>query len=137
MKATKTITAIAVAGMFALPAAAIAQAGGPAGASAQGTGVTGGPPRTGGPGPGQASMGEPQDFTTPAERMRRQQQYGQQQYGGGAQFSDLDRNNDGMITAAEWNAYAAGQGSASAAPAPRRKVRLCIGRLRTNVMIRL
>ena len=83
----RALIAIAAAGAFAVPLATYGQAGGPAGTSAQGSGVTGGVPRVGGPGPERASMGEPQDFTT------------------------MDRDSDGRISRAEWDEH---YGSAAA-----------------------
>jgi hypothetical protein len=87
MKA-RTFIAVAIAGALAAPVAAFAQAGGPAGTSAQGSGVTGGVPRTGGPGPGMASMGEPQDFNR------------------------MDRDSDGRVSRAEWDEHYRGKASA-------------------------
>lgn len=103
----KTIMAVAAAAAFSLPAAALAQAGGPAGASAQGTGATGGVPRTG-------SMGEPKDFTGHAVR-------GSGTMSGAAamDFNTLDKNRDGNISRAEWDAHhraAAGGGTGATTP---------------------
>lgn len=85
----RTLMALAAAGALALPMAAHAQAGGPAGTSAQGSGATGGVPRTGGPGPGTASMGEPQDF------------------------SRMDRDHDGRVSRQEWDDHYRGARGAS------------------------
>jgi hypothetical protein len=87
---SRTWIALAVSGALAVPVLVHAQAGGPAGTSAQGSGVTGGVPRTGGPGPGMASMGEPQDFNT------------------------MDRDSDGRISRAEWDDHYRRGGSAAA-----------------------
>lgn len=101
----KTLIAVGIGAAFALPLAAqgevdsliLAQSGGPSGASAVGTGPTGGVPRAGGPGPADASAGRPRDFTGQSV----------------VQFSDLDQNRDGLISQTEWNAYAASASSAS------------------------
>lgn len=89
MKARILISAV-VAGALAAPLAAYSQAGGPAGTSAQGSGATGGVPRTGGPGPGTASMGEPQDF------------------------SRMDRDRDGHVSRMEWDDHYRDRGDAGA-----------------------
>lgn len=88
----RTLIAVAAAGALAAPMVTYGQTGGPAGASAQGTGVTGGVPRTGGPGPARASMGEPQDFTA------------------------MDRDSDGQISRTEWDDH---YGSAAAGASAR------------------
>jgi hypothetical protein len=114
----KTLIAVAVAGAFALPLAAqasadgdrmiLAQAGGPSGASATGTGPTGGTPSP-------RSAGEPKAPTAPGAAV-----------GATAMppdFSALDKNNDGQISRAEWDAHfragaAAGGGTTGATAGP-------------------
>jgi hypothetical protein len=112
----KTLIAVAVAGAFALPLAAqasvdgdrmiLAQAGGPSGASSVGTGPTGGTPSP-------STAGEPK---APAgERM------GERRAEAGAtgrmneSFSMIDKNNDGQISRAEWDAYFRSDSSGAAA----------------------
>jgi hypothetical protein len=115
----KTLLAVAVAGAFAVPFAAqvsaagdnliLAQGGGPAGASSTGTGPTGGTPspRTAGEPKapaGGAMAGATSDRATAPS------------------FSEVDKNNDGQISRAEWDAYfragSAASGGATTAPAP-------------------
>jgi hypothetical protein len=103
----KTLIALAVAGAFAVPMAAqasadgdkfiLAQSGGPAGASATGTGPTGGVPSPRTAGEPKAPTSE-RGATAGASR------------GMTPDFSTYDRNGDGQISRAEWNAV---HGSAS------------------------
>lgn len=108
----KTLIGLAVAGAFALPLAAqasadgdriiLAQAGGPAGASSTGTGSTGGTPST-------QSSGEPR---APTQGAISSSASTGATGGAAADFSSLDRNGDGQISRAEWDAhYRAGAGS--------------------------
>ena len=102
----KTLIALAVAGAFAVPMAAqasadgdkfiLAQSGGPAGASAVGRGPTGGVP-------------SPQSAGEPATQRDRGATAGASR-GMTSDFSTYDRNGDGQISRAEWNAV---HGSAS------------------------
>ena len=117
----KTLFAVAVAGAFAVPFAAqvsaasddmiLAQAGGPAGASSTGTGPTGGTPspRTAGE-PKAATPGGAMAGATSAERAMT------------PSFSEVDKNNDGQISRAEWDAYfragSAASGGATTVPSP-------------------
>jgi len=78
--------AAAVAAALALPLVPPSAAHAQAGASAVGTGPTGGVPRTGGPDTA-PSAGEPLDFTGHPVRG----------------FSQLDTNRDGHISRAEWD----------------------------------
>jgi hypothetical protein len=77
-----TLIAAATVAALASPLAAFGQAGGPAGASAVGTGPTGGKPST-------DSAGRPMDFTGDPV---------------GA-FRDLDRDRSGSISRTEWDDY--------------------------------
>lgn len=107
----RTLIAAAVTGAFALPFAAqasapdntmiLAQAGGPAGASASGTGAPGGVPRAGGPGSSGASTGEPQSSTAASARSAATGSTG----GMAPTFEKLDTNSDGQISRAEWDAH--------------------------------
>ncbi|HEX6318389.1 MAG TPA: EF-hand domain-containing protein [Burkholderiales bacterium] len=112
MMKLKTLIGLAVAGAFALPLAAqasadgdriiLAQAGGPAGASSTGTGSTGGTPST-------QSSGEPR---APTQGAISSSASTGATGGAAADFSSLDRNGDGQISRAEWDAhYRAGAGS--------------------------
>lgn len=107
----RTLLALAVAGAFAVPLAAqasvdgdriiLAQSGGPAGSSATGTGPTGGVPSP-------RTAGEPKAAT--GERGAAAGATGSMS--GSADFSALDRNGDGQISRAEWDAhYRAGASS--------------------------
>lgn len=90
----KTLIAAATAAAMALPTAAFAQAGGPAGASAVGTGPTGGKPSP-------HSAGRPRDFTGDPV---------------GA-FQDLDRDRNGNISRTEWDDYYRSRPAAGSAAA--------------------
>ena len=102
----KTLMALAVAAAFAVPLAAQASAqgdsmllaSGPAGTSSTGTGMTGGTPGT-------HSSGEPRAPT-------------QDPRASSSDFSRLDRNGDGQISRAEWDAHhrSASAGTTSRAP---------------------
>ena len=109
----KTLIALAVAGAFAVPLAAqasadgdrliLAQAGGPAGSSATGTGPTGGVPSP-------RTAGEPKAPT----KDRGAAAGATGSMAGSADFSAMDRNGDGQISRAEWDAhYRAGSSSGS------------------------
>ena len=121
----KTLLALAVAGAFAVPFAAqasadgdriiLAQAGGPSGASSTGTGATGGTPSA-------QSSGEPKAPTQKSNASRA---------ASAPAFSTLDKNSDGQISQAEWDAHyrsgsaatggasgSAATGGASTSPAP-------------------
>ena|SRR5687768_293180 len=93
MKA-KTLIAAATAAAMALPLAAFGQTGGPAGASAVGTGPTAGKPSP-------ESAGRPRDFTGDPV---------------GA-FQDLDRDRSGSISRAEWDDHYRSRGAAGSAAA--------------------
>jgi hypothetical protein len=107
------LISLAVAGAFAVPLAAqasvdgdriiLAQSGGPAGASATGTGPTGGVPSP-------RTAGEP---ASPKARSATSGATGGMT--GSADFSSLDRNGDGQISRSEWDAhYRAASGSTGA-----------------------
>lgn len=105
----KTMFALAVAGAFAVPLAAqasadsdrtiLAQAGGPAGTSAVGSGPTGGAPSP-------QSAGEP---AAPRDRAGSGATGSSVGATAGASsapaFSTLDANGDGQISQAEWDAH--------------------------------
>jgi hypothetical protein len=118
----KTLIALAVAGAFAVPLAAqasadgdrmiLAQAGGPAGSSATGTGPSGGAPSP-------QTAGEPKAATQKSDANRA----ASGATGSAAPaFSMLDTNSDGQISQAEWDAHyrsgSAATGGASTSPAP-------------------
>jgi len=131
----KKLLVVAVAGAFALPFAAQVSAAGdnlilaqssssggdagapPSGASSTGTGATGGvaSPRTAGEPKAPAADRTPSTDSTTSKRASR----------GSADFSAMDKNGDGMISRAEWDAYhrsgAAASGGATTAPAARGK----------------
>jgi hypothetical protein len=98
----KTLIAVAVAGAFAVPFAAqvsaaadnmiLAQAGGPAGASSTGTGPTGGTPSPRTAGEPKAPAGGAMAGATSDRAMS-------------PSFSEVDKDNDGQISRAEWDAY--------------------------------
>ena len=110
----KTLIALAVAGAFAVPFAAQASASGdriilaqgPSGAGSTGTGMTGGTPST-------QSSGEPKAATQKSDANRD---------ASAPAFSTLDKNSDGQISQAEWDAHyrsgSAATGGASTSPAP-------------------
>ncbi len=93
----KTLIALAVAGAFAVPFAAQASASGdriiladgPSGAGSTGTGATGGTPST-------QSSGEPKAATQKSDANRA---------ASAPAFSTLDKNGDGQISQAEWDAH--------------------------------
>ena len=100
----KTFMALAVASAFALPLAAQASAegdriilasGGPSGASSTGTGMTGGTPST-------QSSGEPR---APTQGAVSSSASTGASAGASVDFSSLDRNGDGQISRAEWDAH--------------------------------
>lgn len=108
----KTLIALAAAGAFAVPMAAqasadgdrfiLAQSGGPAGASATGTGPTGGVPSP-------RSAGEPKAPTSDRGATAGASR------GMTSDFSTYDRNGDGQISRAEWNAVRGSSSSRSGA----------------------
>lgn len=100
----KTLMALAVASAFALPLGAqasaegdrmILAAGGPSGASSTGTGMTGGTPST-------QSSGEPR---APTQGAVSSSASTGASTGASGDFSSLDRNSDGQISRAEWDAH--------------------------------
>lgn len=115
----KQLLVVAVTGAFALPVAAqqsadgdrMILAQGPSGASAVGTGPTGGTPSpqsAGEPKAPTADRSSATGSTTPRRASR-----------GSADFSAMDKNGDGMISRSEWDAYhrgAAASGGATSAP---------------------
>jgi hypothetical protein len=125
----KKLLVVAVAGAFALPFAAQVSAAGdnlilaqssssggdagapPSGASSAGTGPTGGvaSPRTAGEPKAPTAERSPSTGSTTSKRASR----------GSADFSAIDKNGDGMISRAEWDAYhrsGAASGGATTAP---------------------
>jgi hypothetical protein len=104
----KTLMALAVASAFALPLAAHASAqgdsillaAGPSGANATGTGMSGGTPGT-------HSSGEPRAPTQGAVSSSAST-------GASGDFASLDRNGDGRISRAEWDAHHRSSSGASA-----------------------
>src|SRR2546428_9427554 len=114
----KTLLAVAVAGAFAVPFAAqvlaagdnmILAQGGPAGASSTGTGPSGGTPSP-------QTAGEPKTATSGGATV------GATGTAMSPSFSEVDKNNDGQISRAEWDAYfrsgGAASGGTTTAPAP-------------------
>jgi hypothetical protein len=98
----KTCMALAVAAAFAMPLAAQSAAGdrillatGPSGANATGTGMTGGTPGT-------QSSGEPR---APTQGAVSSSAGTGASTGASGDFSSLDRNGDGQISRAEWDAH--------------------------------
>src|SRR6185369_9911790 len=123
---------LAVAAAFAVPFAApvsaagdsviLAQSsssGGDAGAPPSGASGMGTSPRTTGGAPSAGSTGEPKAPTadrSPSSGSTTSKRSGR----GGADFSAIDKNGDGMISRDEWDAYRAGRaasGGSTAAPA--------------------
>ncbi len=109
----KTLIGLAVAGAFALPMAAqasadgdrmmLAQAGGPAGASAMGTGPTGGTPSPSTAGEPRAPMKEGSAAAGASGSAA-----------ASSDFSTYDANGDGQISRAEWDAHFRSSGSSGA-----------------------
>ena len=88
----------------------LAQSGGPAGASSTGTGATGGSPSP-------QTSGEPKAPTAPGSRPVTGSTMSTAPAG---DFNAIDKNGDGQISRAEWDAYRSGSaasGGASASPA--------------------
>ena len=120
----KTLIAIAVAGAFAVPFAALASADGDrmilaqSGASSTGTGMTGGTPSTGGPGQ-LPSSGEPkaptQDRSPSAGASGSYHRLDTNRDGfisreeaaaqSGLNFTDLDKDNDGRLSSSEMRGW--------------------------------
>jgi len=116
----KTLVAVGVAAAFALPLAAqvsaagdsIILAQGASGASSTGTGSTGGVPST-------QSSGEPK-APMAGERPRAGATSGATSSGTSRapDFSAIDKNGDGMISRAEWDAYQRSGSAAGGATTP-------------------
>jgi hypothetical protein len=115
----KKLLVVAVAGAFALPFAAQVSAANDgvilaqSGTSSVGNGPTGGTPSPQSAGEPKAPMADrsPSTGSTTSKRASR----------GPADFSAMDKNGDGMISRAEWDAYhksgAAASGGSTSAPA--------------------
>ena len=111
----KSLLAVGVAAAFALPFAAQVSAAGDSlilaqasGSSSVGTGPTGGTPST-------SSAGEPK-APTAGERPRAGAATSGATSSGTSRapdFSAIDKNHDGMISRAEWDAYMRSSGAAS------------------------
>src|SRR5262245_13740671 len=99
----RTLMAVGVAAAFALPGMVLAQA---SGASSTGTGSTGGTPST-------SSSGEPK-APTAGERPRSAASGATSSGMSRApDFNAIDKNHDGQISRAEWDAYMRSSGSAT------------------------